>query len=279
VAFADFDINAVTGFVLIDGKPAPGGFELNISDESSDAWVTTRVDGPYLPPIVRGQGRFDTSDVPAFNTGDIIIIRPLEQGYEGSAVTLLDGGTTRLNLSLTTRWEQLEDEDIDDAVSRLEEENSLLRERNRQLEEMLQESDVDPFDYEMFSASLDIQNASFASLDWITAVYKVAVERANWVLDYSTSNLGDTSKIVFQEASNTSVSIFTQTGEMIDTLLDIVPTLIDARLFTLIIGILFVGCFVVFTVIRRDSERWRREFAAQHSHEESKPPFWDRSME
>ncbi len=98
--YADFDVNAVAGNVTVDANPAPSGMVINITDLSRQEWVTVLIDGPDVPPFLRGQGRFDTGDVPIFDTGDEVMVN--SPGLAGSARVILAGGTTFVCLDLTS---------------------------------------------------------------------------------------------------------------------------------------------------------------------------------
>ncbi len=99
---ADLDINAVAGQVKIDGSYAASGTNIRVRDTSNGATVTTQVDGPNIPTFLRGEGRYDTGDVPAFNTGDWVIVSVDESGIKGEESKQLSAGTTTVNLEATT---------------------------------------------------------------------------------------------------------------------------------------------------------------------------------
>jgi hypothetical protein len=274
--WSDFDVNAVEGFVMVDGECAPGGFRLNLSVPSRGVWTTVTVDGPFLPPFVMGQGRYDTGDIPAFETGDLLLIAPVDDGYRGSAEGVLRGGTTPLNLTVSRIRDDVEDQDPE-KLALLEEENDALRKRNEELEARLARGEGNWSDISMFPAAMDMQNASFASVEWLTAAYRAALERASWVLDHSATSLGEASNSVVREVGNTSVSIFSVTGEAIDSMLDLVPAIVDARLFTLVLLVMMVGCLVVFTVSKRGRGAPRGGQVGEPALEEDGRPFWDRN--
>ncbi len=97
--WADLDVNAVAGTASIDGSPAAGGTQVQVYDASTGSSVTTAVDGPNIPPFLKGQGRFDTGDVPQFNTGDSVAVSILESGVGGQATATLVAGTTTVNVN------------------------------------------------------------------------------------------------------------------------------------------------------------------------------------
>ena len=96
-AFADLDVNAVAGIATIGGQPAPAGKTIVV--RTSGYTTTTKVDGPNIPPFQRGEGRFDTGDVPQFNTGDTATVSFYDQGINGQTSKTLQAGTTSLNLN------------------------------------------------------------------------------------------------------------------------------------------------------------------------------------
>ena len=97
--WADLDVNAVAGTANIDGSPAGAGTQIQVSDASTASSVTTVVDGPNIPPFLKGQGRFDTGDVPQFNTGDVVTVSILGSGVVGQATATLAAGTTTVNVN------------------------------------------------------------------------------------------------------------------------------------------------------------------------------------
>ncbi len=95
---ADLDINAVAGVVEIDGEPASAGTSIMVRDLNTGATATTPVDGSSIPSFLKGQGRYDTGDVPGFNTGDTVVVSVSETGIKGEASAVLVAGTTTINL-------------------------------------------------------------------------------------------------------------------------------------------------------------------------------------
>jgi cell division protein FtsB len=98
-ARADLDVNAVAGVVKIDGSPAPAGTSIRILDTSNGQSVTTSVDSSNVPPFQRGEGRYDTGDVPAFSTGDRVVVSVSEGTVYGDSSKTLSAGTTTVNLN------------------------------------------------------------------------------------------------------------------------------------------------------------------------------------
>jgi len=96
--WSDLDVNAVAGTVLIDGSPAPIGTIVVVNDVTVGYSMTTRVDGSNVPPFERGQGKFDTGDVPQFNTGDLVIVSVQDSYVTGSTSARLSAGTTSVML-------------------------------------------------------------------------------------------------------------------------------------------------------------------------------------
>jgi len=94
--FADLDVNAVAGIASIGGLPAPAGKTIVVRTNSYT--TTTKVDGPNIPPFQRGVGRFDTGDVPQFNTGDTVTVSFQDPGINGQTSKTLQAGTTSVNL-------------------------------------------------------------------------------------------------------------------------------------------------------------------------------------
>ncbi len=94
---ADLDVNAVAGVATIDGAPAPAGTQIMVYDSTTGFSVTTAVDGPNIPPFQKGAGRFDTGDVPQFNTGDRVVVSIV--GASGQATATLVAGTTIVNVN------------------------------------------------------------------------------------------------------------------------------------------------------------------------------------
>jgi len=102
IAWADLDVNAVSGVIKIDGSPAPAGTSVRVLDRTSGKSVTTSVDGPNVPPFQRGAGRYDTGDVPAFSTGDRVVVSVNEATIYGETSKTLSAGTTTVNLNANT---------------------------------------------------------------------------------------------------------------------------------------------------------------------------------
>ena len=96
---ADLDVNAVAGVATIGGSPAPGGTVIRIRDTTTGHTASSTVDGPNIPPFQRGQGRFDTGDVPQFNTGDIVVVSFGAYDITGQVQKTLAAGTTTVSLS------------------------------------------------------------------------------------------------------------------------------------------------------------------------------------
>lgn len=90
--FADFDVNAAAGIVSIDGSPAPGGTLVVVCNYGSNFTYTTMVDGKNIPPFLKGEGRYDTGDVPELSTGDRIEISLASCPDLGSVSAILQGG-------------------------------------------------------------------------------------------------------------------------------------------------------------------------------------------
>ena len=99
--WSDLDVNAVAGTVLIDGSPAPSGTIVLVNDITVGYSVTTRVDGSNVPPFERGQGKFDTGDVPQFNTGDLVIVSVQDSYVTGSTSARLSAGTTSVTVRVS----------------------------------------------------------------------------------------------------------------------------------------------------------------------------------
>jgi len=97
--YADFDVNAVVGILTVGGVPAAQGSLVRILDHDNGFTFVTDVDGQYVPPFLKGQGRYDTGDVPAFSTGDRVTVFLIDSGEEASVSITLQGGTNMVNLS------------------------------------------------------------------------------------------------------------------------------------------------------------------------------------
>ena len=96
VARADLDVNTVVGRVTLDGEPAAEGTMVTVHDIATGHRQTTPVDGPMIPFFLKGEGRYDTGDVPAFNTGDEVVVTI--GGAQGSSRAYPKAGTTTVNL-------------------------------------------------------------------------------------------------------------------------------------------------------------------------------------
>jgi len=95
--WADFDVNAVAGTVMIDGSPAPSGTIVNIA-RIDGVSAAVPVDGPEVPPFLWGRGRFDTGDLPALDTGDSVVIEVRAGGLSARVAVELQAGTTNVEL-------------------------------------------------------------------------------------------------------------------------------------------------------------------------------------
>ena len=80
---------------------APAGTVIRVQDTTTGHVTSTTVDGPNIPPFQRGQGRFDTGDVPQFNTGDNVIVAFGAYDITGQVQATLVAGTTAVSLSGT----------------------------------------------------------------------------------------------------------------------------------------------------------------------------------
>ncbi len=95
---ADFDVNSVAGTAMLDGAPAPAGTLVRVMDLANGHMVTTSVDGPNVPPFMRGQGRYETGDVSYFNTGETVEVSFADPEVYGTSVGVLRSGTTNIDL-------------------------------------------------------------------------------------------------------------------------------------------------------------------------------------
>jgi len=99
-ARGDLDVNTVVGIITLDGAPAPAGTLVTVRDISNGHMATTSIDGSLIPFFLLGEGRYDTGNVPAFNTGDEVEVRVA--GARGYSRARLKAGTTTVNLAATS---------------------------------------------------------------------------------------------------------------------------------------------------------------------------------
>ena len=280
MAWADFDVNAIAGRVLLDGEAAPSGTMINITNEDKGISVLAAVDGPNLPPFVWGMGRYDTGDIPQFDSGDTVAIGGIH-GQLGTASATLVGGTTMVNLSLTTvrPSEEVEgsEPDSETELHALTVENLALRAENAELRARLDEceSGLVPFDY---LAALDGPNLSGGSEGGMAQALLYLVEEACWGADCAARTVGTRTVSVLDEVEKVSDSIWDVSGSILDSFLGFIPALMDGRMLAIMVAVMVVGFSLTIFVVGRDSRRrfrQRLDAMRQEGVVSSERPFWD----
>ncbi len=100
VCLADLDVNALAGRVVIGKEPAPAGTQIRIINAETGFSLTTKVDGPNIPPFARSEGRYETGDMPEMSTGDTVMVSV--DGYNWNTEISLEAGTTEAYLVIVT---------------------------------------------------------------------------------------------------------------------------------------------------------------------------------
>ncbi len=103
VCLADFDVNAVAGRVLIDGRPAAPGTVVVVEIQDSGRVFSTLVDGDNIAPFAMGQGRYDTGDLPELSTGQVVTVGLEDRPDTEAAVVVLNGGTTVADVNVGSK--------------------------------------------------------------------------------------------------------------------------------------------------------------------------------
>lgn len=281
-AWADFDVNAIAGQVLLDEEAAPSGTLINVTDTTKGFGVIVPVDGSNLPPFAWGAGRYDTGDIPQFDSGDSVIVQGADPSHVGAESAVLVGGTTIVNLSLTSvdSPEGASLGSADDSsreVEALMAENERLMAENEKLRIGLEEceSQSGSLDY---LATLDTPNLSGGSGDGIAQTLYYLMEEAYWSADYAARTMGTRTVGLLDQMETISDSLLDAGGSILDSLLGFVPALMDGRMLAIMAAVMGVGFSLTVIIVGRDSRRrfrQRIEAMRQERITASDRPFWD----
>jgi len=99
LAGQNFDPTSVAGKMTIDGQPASAGTEITIQNLDTGHQVRVEVDGEYVCPYVKGEGRFETGCILEFSPGERVVLYPSSNSLSGCCTAILVPGTTYANLS------------------------------------------------------------------------------------------------------------------------------------------------------------------------------------
>ena len=245
--------------------------ELNITDLWTGTSITTQVDGPNVPPFLHGLGRFDTGDVPSFNTGDRIVIAIASPLYAGSENAKLRGGTTWVNISLEPTGEG--PSEPEEMLSELERENAVLWAENEELKRRISVLVGEWPDPSLVLASMDSSNLTFGSLDWVPSIFNLVADRTYWILDYSLSQLGRNMGMVINGSSRAATNVWNMSMEGLETAADQIPNALNAKLLAVISVVIIAGGSAAILIRWRSSGNFEPEDMG--GPEEEGPPFWD----
>jgi len=260
-AYADFDVNAVEGIMLIDGDPAPSGTTILIVNKRTAEVFQTHVDGVNIPPFLFGQGRYDTGDVPSLNTGDAVLIYPKNPNLVGSAETVLRAGTSRVNLSVHNASRTLpaqEPEKVEASPSSSKDATARQGGTGSAAEESLEGGLTNP---------MVILSLARASIDRLA-------DGLSSLRDLLTSTL-DTG---MRDVSNTTQSIVASTSKGAAQAAGQLPRIGLGELLLFVVAVGGVG-LAVSHVANRKIRSLALERQAGEGEKQDEPPFWDRTSE